>query len=313
MSSSLLEKRLIIIGGKGGVGRTVIATALATLLARRGKKILLAYVRTKQRVAKLLNCPEIDESIHDIRPNLWAVNMNPAAALREQGLKVLRFKSVYKAVLENRLVKYFLKAVPSLDEYSVLGKTWYHTTEMIAESPKYDTVIFDGPATGHLIPMLRIPQVILETVPRGPLTEDAQSIHDLLVNPRQTSFIIVTLAEEMGVKEAIELYHAAKQNLYIQPEHLIVNALYPDDFEAASQLREIFEIMSHDELDVRLAPLFSAARTILKRRNINRYYLNEAHQAIPLPRVELPYLFVPEIDHLSVKFLADRLEAAFFN
>ncbi len=120
-----MPKRMIIVGGKGGVGRTTIATALATSLAAKGRKVLLAHVRTRQRVGELLGCEELDERIREVEPNLWAVNMNPRAALREQGLKVLRFKAVYKAVMENRLVRYFLRAIPSLNEYSMLGKAWF--------------------------------------------------------------------------------------------------------------------------------------------------------------------------------------------
>src|SRR5512137_1810837 len=111
----MLGKRFVIVGGKGGVGRTTVAVSLATLLARRGRRVLLLHVRTRQRVAQLLGTSvEIDERIRAVEPNLWAVNTNPQAALREKAMMVLRFKVVYRAVMENRVIKYFLRAVPAL-------------------------------------------------------------------------------------------------------------------------------------------------------------------------------------------------------
>ena len=204
--------RFIVIGGKGGVGRTTVSAALATVLARQGKRVLLAHVRTQLRMDRLLGCGVIDETIRHVEPNLWAVNMNPRAALRERGMMVLKLESVYRAVMENRLVKHFLRAIPSLDEYSMLGKAWFHTTEQRPDgTPRFDTVIFDGPATGHLLTMLRIPQVTLETVPDGPLTADASLIRDLLVDPVRTALWIVTLAEEIPVTEAEDLLRAARE------------------------------------------------------------------------------------------------------
>jgi anion-transporting ArsA/GET3 family ATPase len=102
---SLLGKRLIILGGKGGVGRTTVAAALALVLARRGRRVLLAQTNAKERLSKLFNSAPVGPEMTRIRERLWAVNMTPAAALREYGLMVLRYETVYRAVLENRMVK----------------------------------------------------------------------------------------------------------------------------------------------------------------------------------------------------------------
>jgi len=309
----MLDKRLIIVAGKGGVGRTTVAAALATLYARHGRRVLLAHVRTRQRVGEQLGCGPIDEMIREVEPNLWAVNMNPRAALREQGLKVLRFKAVYNAVMENRLVKYFLRAIPSLDEYSMLGKAWYHTTEVDEDGhPRFETVIFDGPATGHLVTMLRIPQVILDVVPEGPLTRDALLVHELLVDPVRTSMWIVTLAEEMAISEATDLYHAARDDLKITPGLLVVNALYPDTFEREPRLAAAFErlVGREDQLDPRLGPLIAATQTLRSRREINRLHLDRVAREVPLPTVQLPQLFIPSLDRAALDTLAVLLEPA---
>lgn len=304
-----LDQRFIIIGGKGGTGRTTVAVSLATALAARGRRVLLAVVRSRQRLGEMLGSAQpIDEQIRLVEPNLWAVNMTPEAALREKGLMVLRFKAIYRAVLENRLVRYFLRAVPALNEYAVLGKAWYHTTETLEDGrPRFDTVIFDGPATGHLISMLRVPQVIVETVPEGPLIADARRILAMLRDPRLTRLWIVTLAEEMPVREAQELLQAAQQDLHIVPDRLVVNSLYPDDFERHPELSEALNRLGRQ--DGALQPLLRSARTVRARRRINRRYLDELQALVPLPRVGLPYLFAPELDRACIDQLSSSMAA----
>ncbi len=306
----MLEKRFVIVGGKGGVGRTVVSVALATLLARRGRRVLLAHARSKQRIARLLGCErrfEIDEEMRKVEENLWAVNMTPEASLREKGLMVLRFKAVYRAVLENRLVRYFLRAVPALNEYAMLGKVWYHTTELGPDKrPRFDTVIFDGPAMGHLITMLRIPQVIVETVPDGPLASDAREVLGLLRDPVRTGLWVVTLAEEMPAKEAIELCAAARSDLGITPDRLVVNALYPEEADPRHAAR--LDALAGAPLDGELAALCASARTLGARRAINDRYLAQLARQVPLARVELPHLFVPELTRAEVDELAAIIE-----
>ena len=301
--------RFIVIGGKGGVGRTTVSAALATVLARQGKRVLLAHVRTQLRMDRLLGCGVIDETIRHVEPNLWAVNMNPRAALRERGMMVLKLESVYRAVMENRLVKHFLKAVPSLDEYSMLGKAWFHTTEMREGKPRFDTVVFDGQATGHLITMLRIPRVILESVPEGPLTRDALEIQEMLTDPRRTNIWIVTLAEEMPASESLDLYDAAVDDLKITPSRLIINGLYTDEFERAPHIATALDqLAGMEDLDPAMSPMVDSAVTLRARRAINRRYLDILRDKIPLPVTELPHLFVPQLDRDSLNVLAARIE-----
>ncbi len=301
--------QFIVIGGKGGVGRTTVAAALATVLARGGRRVLLTHVRTQQRMDRLLGCGVIDETIRHVEQNLWAVNMNPRAALRERGMMVLKLESVYRAVMDNRLVKHFLKAVPSLDEYSMLGKAWFHTTEMRDGRPRFDTVVFDGQATGHLITMLRIPQVIMESVPDGPLTRDAIQIQRMLTDPARTRLWIVTLAEEMPATESVDLHTAAVEDLNITPSRLVINGLYPDTYERTPHLGQALERLAGcDTLDPAVAPMVASARTLAARREINRRYLKVLRERIPLPVTELPHLFVPQLDRKSLDLLAGLIE-----
>lgn len=312
----MLKRRLIIVGGKGGVGRTTVSCALGLALAQRGRRVLLAHVRAErleQQLSRLLGAERVDEQIRPVSDDLWAVNMNPRAAIREMGLMVLRFRAVYRAVLENRIVRSFLRAVPALDDYSMIGKAWYHTTELDKSGlPRFDTVVFDGPATGHLISMLRIPQVILDSVPEGPLTADAKKARQLLSDPVETAMLIVTLAEEMPASEAIDLHRAATGELDIAVERLVINQLYPDDFSREPELANAIEALAarqpDDDAD-QLRCLVASAETIRRRQAINQEYLAKLEQAIPRPQLRLPHLFRPNLDRESLQPIVDAIDA----
>jgi anion-transporting ArsA/GET3 family ATPase len=215
-------------------------------------------------------------------------------------------------------VRYFLRAVPALNEYSMLGKAWYHTMETERGAPRYDTVIFDGPAMGHLLTMLRIPQVITETVPEGPLTSDARQVLALLRDPVRTSMWIVTLAEDMPVREALEIYYKASRDLGITVERVVVNALYPDDLSRDPRTADALDQLQRrlsggaGSSDPDLSALLASAEIIRARRKINERYLRLVEQQLPLPRTDLPYLFSRELDRQAIDTLADRIEASIY-
>jgi anion-transporting ArsA/GET3 family ATPase len=123
---SLFDKRLILVVGKGGVGRSTVAASIAGHCARLGKKTLLYEVSANDRFGAYFDKPPVGTETSQLAPNLWAVNATPASALAEYGLMILRWRSVYEMVFENRVTKAFLRAIPGLDDYSLLGKVWYH-------------------------------------------------------------------------------------------------------------------------------------------------------------------------------------------
>ena len=96
---------------------------------------------------------------------------------------MLRSELVYRTLFENRAVRGFLGAIPGLDAYAMLGKAWWHTTELDGTRPRYDLVILDGPASGHAALMLRIPGAILQAMPKGPLARDARAMRALTYGP----------------------------------------------------------------------------------------------------------------------------------
>ena len=319
MSASLFDKRLVIVAGKGGVGRTTVATAIAAAAARRGKRVLLAQLKSKERLSTLLGVPPVGSELVRVRENLTCVNIFPEAALREYGVMVLRSALIERAVLENKLARAFIRAIPGVEDYSLIGKIWYHSAEVEHGRPRFDLIVVDAPATGHVVTLLQIPGAILETVPDGPLTRDARTLHDLLRDPLRTTVVLVSLAEEMPVNETIELAAKLHAKVGTAVGPLVVNQLYPPRFVTGPSARALGELPepaqgapitdTGDEGIRILAPILLRARIAMRRRTLNDQYLEKLAAALPLSQAHLPYLFAAEFGATQLDDLSRRLEA----
>ncbi|HEX7622605.1 MAG TPA: ArsA-related P-loop ATPase, partial [Anaeromyxobacteraceae bacterium] len=170
---ALLDRRLLVVTGKGGVGKSSMSAALALLAARRGQRVLVCEVNAHERVAPMLGALPSGPEIRQVRPRLFTVNVQPREAMREYGIMTLKFRSLYDAVFENRVTRYFLRAIPSLSELVMLGKILYEARAEERGQPRWDLVVLDAPATGHAVQLLGVPAALLETLPPGPLRRDA--------------------------------------------------------------------------------------------------------------------------------------------
>jgi len=304
------DRRLVLVLGKGGVGRSTIAAALAGRNAARGKKTLLFETNANDRFGSYFDKSAVGTTVTELAPNLSAVNTNPAAALEEYGLMILKFKSVYEMVFENRITKAFLRAIPGLDEYSLIGKVWFHEQEEKRGKPVWDTIVFDMPASGHSLSMLRIPWTIVDTVPDGPLTRDARSVQRLLHDRARTSVVVVSLAEEMPANEARELQDKLAL-LGLAPEQLVVNQVYPNRFPQNSPQAKVLATLCADpSAPPALTAMAAHGQLAASRRALNERYLAQLSHDIKAPLTELPLLFVPRLEPTHVELLSKKLEQA---
>jgi anion-transporting ArsA/GET3 family ATPase len=303
-----LDRRLILVVGKGGVGRSTVAASIAGKCAALGKKTLLYETNANDRFGPYFDKPPVGDVPVQLAPNLWAVNATAASALSEYGLMILRWKSVYEMVFENRVSRAFLRAIPGLDDYALLGKAWFHTTEDRRGRPVWDTVVFDMPASGHSVSMLRVPWVIVDTVPEGPLTRDARTIKAMLCDPARTAAVLVTLAEEMPVNEAIEL-EAKLTALGIVPQQLLVNQVFPRHFPPGAPVTRVLDALVADEAGLAppLAALATHAQLSRDRRALHERYLGELRARAATKVDELPMLFSESVGPAQVTQLGDRI------
>jgi anion-transporting ArsA/GET3 family ATPase len=302
----VFDRRLILVVGKGGVGRSTVAAAIASRSAGQGCQTLLFEANANDRFGTYFDKPAVGPEITQLAPALYAINTNPAAALAEYGMMVLKFRSIYEMVFENRVTRAFLRAVPGLDDYAVLGKAWFHTTEDRRGKPAWDSVVFDMPASGHSLSMLRIPSVIVDTVPDSPLTHDARLLWDQLRDPARTSVVLVTLAEEMPVNEAIEL-ETKLTALGIVPKVVLCNQIYPEHFRAGSPVARILDTLASEMPASPLRELAAHSLLSRSRHELNVQYLAELRRRTKTPVIELPMVFASSLAPEHIRALAQRL------
>ncbi|MBX5483388.1 MAG: ArsA family ATPase [Myxococcaceae bacterium] len=291
----LSEQRLWVVSGKGGVGKSTVTAALALASARQGHRTLVCEINVQERISAFLERPEVGPEIRQLDPNLFAVNVRPEEAMREYALMIVRFERVYRTVFENRLVKYFLRFIPSLQELVLLGKVLFHLQEKTADGRwKWDRIIMDAPATGHAITFLNVPQVILDTVPPGPMATQAERMRDLLTDPQTTAAILVTLPEEMPVNETVDLYRAMGRQLQIHPRAVVLNMYVGDRFGAG-------------DLEQVPASLRDLVRDHMCREELSAKARARLEAELELPVIAVPRLFDRSIGRRTMETVAGHL------
>jgi anion-transporting ArsA/GET3 family ATPase len=305
MPTDLFDLEFVFVTGKGGVGKTTVSAAIALAAAKRKKRVLLAMCNAKERLGHLLEVDPIGPRNQAIAPNIDAVNMVPAIALEEYGMMVLKVRSLYKAIFENRFVGAVLRGTPGIEAWSMLGKAFFHTTEREDGRKRYDMVIIDGPATGHALDMLRVPQVICDVAPPGLLRNEAERAISMMRNPDRAAAVIVTLPEEMPANEALELHSALTKEIHIGVSRLVINAVLPKLFkpEERGPLAELPAKVGESSPAHTLA---LAGRQRALREGLEQEALAKLKEGLPsLARTVLPMLYVPEFRRSAVESLAE--------
>lgn len=301
----LLDRRFLFVVGKGGVGKTTVATGLALAASRRDKKVLLALVNCKERVSQLLGTDPIGSEIVTVAENLDVVNMTPDSALDEYGLMILKVKVVFNAVFKNRLVRAFLQGTPGLEAWSMLGKAFYHACPPKGE-PDYDLVIVDAPATGHALDMLRVPFVIESVAPPGMLRRDAARAADMFRDPERAGAVLVTLPEYMPTSETIELSNALTNELKVPVLHLVINRVLNVLF--AENERPVVEgLPAQLAEDSELRGLAVAGKRRALREAVQARAIERVCAHIDAPCAMLPYYNGLERDTAAIEALSEAL------
>jgi anion-transporting ArsA/GET3 family ATPase len=295
----------VFVTGKGGVGKTTVAAAMALAAARKGKRVLVAMCNAKERLSYLLEVDAIGPRNQRVAPSIDAVNMTPAVALEEYGLMILKSHTLYKAIFENRFVGAVLRGTPGIEAWSMLGKAFFHTTERDdLGRRRYDLVIVDGPATGHALDMLRVPQVICDVAPPGLLRNEAEKALELFRNKKRSGMVLVTLAEDMPVNETIELNDALGE-LSLPVARLVMNGVLPKLFkpEERDPLTALVDDLGQGS---ELHSLALAGRQRAQRESVQAAAVAKIRESLPdIPRTVLPMLHVPDFRRASIDSLAE--------
>ncbi len=305
VTETLASRRFLIVTGKGGVGKTTVCAAQAHALAAGGKRVLIAMCNAKERLSAMTGSASIGPDIAEVAPNVWAVNMDPERALEEYGMLMLGSRALYKVIFHNAYVRTFFRAVPGMQEWAMLGKAWWHTTEVRPDgSPRYDVVILDAPATGHGLDMLRVPKVIQEVVPPGLLRRDAERALRMFRDPTTCGVVLVTLPEEMPATETLELASALKNELLLPIGRVVVNFVLPRLFSAveASALAAV-----RFDGDERWDSAVAAARARAAREHVQAESLVRLADGLGVGLTYVPQLFEDAATPHAIAVLARAL------
>lgn len=225
-SETLLEpmkQEIHFVTGKGGVGKSILAAALALKLSQEGKKTLLVELGDQSFFKDFFGVPQVGFQPTSIRPNLSLALWTGEACLQEYARHFIKVESLAKLFFENAVMRAFINVAPALPELAILGKVTSGPRKHGPPLP-FDCVVVDAFATGHFIALLEAPKGMAEAVQFGPMGEQSRSIDAHLRNPEICKYHVVTLPEELPLKEADELISRLKAEFSIAPE-LILNKM----------------------------------------------------------------------------------------
>ena len=304
-----LERRLHFVVGKGGVGKTTVAAALARLLARQGRRTLAVEMDPGGRLMALLGAPAGRYTAVSVGPQLSVMAVDGRAALEEYLGLIIPVKRLLQGVFASRVYQYFVAAAPGLKELMTVGKIWYEATRIDAGRPAWDAIVVDAPATGHSLQYLRMPQAAHDTFGPGLVQREAAKITDLLRDRKTTAVHLVTLAEEMPVTETLEMHAQLTGPLGMPLGHVVVNRLHRRRFDAT-----VLERLRTAELPPAehglLACVAERAAEETGWTDINTGQLGRLRAALGgIPMIELPYLFSEEFGTDELDTLSEGLAA----
>jgi len=310
MPPSLLQRRLHFVVGKGGVGKTTIAAALALLLVRRGRRTLAVEMDAVGRLPTLLGGRGVGYVPTEVAPGLHVLGLDGRAALEEYLGLIIPVKRLLATVFASKLYQYFVAAAPGLKELMTVGKIWYEATREEAGRPCWDAIVVDAPATGHSLQYLRMPQAAREAFGAGLVQREATKITGLLRDRQTTAVHLVTLAEETPVTETLETRTQLVEALGLPLGFVIANRVHRRRFSPAVLERLHAPTASPAAERALLACVADRATEESGWASINEAHLGRLRAGIgDAPLVELPFLFVEEFDRSCVEQLARLLEA----
>jgi anion-transporting ArsA/GET3 family ATPase len=315
---SLIDKRLIFITGKGGVGKSTVSAALGVAAVRQGKRTIICEVAQQERIARVFQRQGVGYHETEIAPELFAFSIDPQRALEEYLQLQIRIRPLYELLFKNRVFTYFAAATPGLRELVTVGKVWElaQLDRRVKRGDKYDLVIVDAPATGHGLGLLRTPKTFGDIARVGPIKRQADTIYEFVTDRSLTGVCAVAWPEEMPVNETLDLQRNLKADLGMSLDRIVMNGIYPDlfsDDEAEAiraRYRQEVDRNGRDGIEVVRRAALRAALSEHGRARSHQEQLQRLEEGSRQDVVELPFLFEPALDMTAVEKLADQLEKA---
>ena len=311
----LLGRRLLVVTGKGGVGKSTVAAALALVAAQRGQRVLVVDVDAKGTIADRFECGPIGFTPREVMPGVSLMAMNTEASLKEYLRLNLKVPIIGRLGPLAGMLDFVATAAPGVKEILTIGKICWEVRESIEGRAGWDLVVVDAAATGHVIAQLGAADAIGELVAVGPILGQTQWMSDLLSDPAVTALNVVTTPEEMPIEESIDLVGRARRELNVPLGAVFVNRVLPELFTTAEEpvFAELTRPPALDQLAAVVGPgarsVVGAAELAVAMRRSRMEGLTRLQSEIGLPAYFLPYVFARSQGRRETAMVADALAA----
>jgi anion-transporting ArsA/GET3 family ATPase len=301
-AAALFRHELLVVTGKGGVGKTTIAAALGVAAARRGLRTIVAEVSARDDVQRALGGEDAarDREV-ELAFGVHHTSIDPDEALRTYLLDQLPSRRLASAVAGNQVFAYLAAATPGLRELLTIGTVWELTQDerRRAGDEPYDLVILDAPATGHGVAVLGAPHTFARTARVGRIARQAALIDALVTDPERTAVVAVARPEELVVNETIQLRGDLEAEVGLTLGLAVVNRVLPERFSTA-------EADALTACDAQPAVRVALARH--RRVKRQRAQVARLRRRLDCPVVSLQDQLRPALDAAAVRRLAGELE-----
>ena len=297
--------RVMIVAGKGGVGKTTVTATLATAAADAGLSVLIVEVEGKSGLAACFGRPPLGYEEAELAPIVRGRTLTPDEALLDY-LENHGLRRISKRLVRSGALEVVSTAVPGMKDILVLGKVKALELERAA-----DLIVIDAPAAGHAVSFLMSPRGLGDAVRVGPISKQSTEVIEMLSDPSRCQVMLVTVPEETPVNELVDTAFQLEDRIGVQLGPVVVNACYPDPGQPAS-VDEVQRLA--DELGVFVSPrettdLVAAAEFRRERYVLQQEQADRLAARLPLPQVRLPFMFTAELGPPEIGTLAGTFAA----
>lgn len=219
----MFGKKLLLVTGKGGIGKTLVSACLGQMAAEAGLRVLIVENTTIDQISPVFGLPPVGHQTTEIRPGLFCINLNPDDNFRDYVVKHLGQRRLFESVLSHRVVQSFISMIPGLAQLMILGRLFYECE--LAPEPRYDLVVFDAPASGHFMSLMTTPDAVLGSNLGGPLRRETERVRGFLADPGMVGTVYVAAPEDLVVSETLDFLPRLEASSPVSLTSLVLNRM----------------------------------------------------------------------------------------